>query len=161
MLGKDMVIFMGKGSRNRRYAQICRANAKKEAEKQRKKTRARRIVTVGICCILTLAAAGCGGFYAIKTVLENRGTLMRRTAVIESDGCTVNESMMTYFTYDAYKTFSAENSDSLDSIGLDAGTDIKEQSYDGDETWFDYFYSQAIETVQKNVALYNAAVSRT
>lgn len=79
------------------------------------------------------------------------------TPVIKSENFEVTVSMMTYYFNAYYRSFVKQNEANLKAFGLDTTAELKNQKYDEDYTWFDYFCFAIAESVPQQVALAEAA----
>ena len=79
------------------------------------------------------------------------------TPVIKSENFEVTVSMMTYYFNAYYRSFVKQNEANLEAFGLNTTADLKNQKYDEDYTWFDYFCFAIAESVPQQVALAEAA----
>ncbi|MBQ7835650.1 MAG: hypothetical protein IJ389_00150 [Clostridia bacterium] len=77
--------------------------------------------------------------------------------VLKTENFEVTVSMMTYYFNAYYRSFVKQNEANLTALGLNTTADLKNQKYDDDYTWFDYFCFVLAESVPQQLALAEAA----
>lgn len=140
---------MGKASRIKN-AKAAVMEQKKEqmalAEQAKKRKKLTSIITtsvVGAICVILV------GIMAFMTIANKTGFLLRSKTALESDNNKVSMATFTYVLNQQYATFINNNSSYLSSYGLDPETSIKLQQLSNDQTWFDYFATQAKNNIEE------------
>ncbi len=129
---------MGKGKR----ARLARAGQKEQMKIAAQKLRVRKKITKIISvCAGAIAAAAIVGIIVYSTI-AGTGYFLRNTVAMSSKNFKIDNAMMTYYLKNEYYSFVNTYSDYLSMYGLDTTKSLKSQKY-GDETWFDYFLTQA------------------
>lgn len=151
---------MSKGARKRiLYQESIAARQEKEEKEKKEQKRTRFVYTcVALVCVLIFVIT-IGGHLLVKTLTEN-GTFIRHKTIMKSDHYTIDGAMMTYYIHSELNDYVSQNSDDLESIGLDTEKSLKEQSCTIDEdtqTWFDYFSVKAQNKVHNMLVVAEAA----
>lgn len=138
---------MGKASRVRN-AKLAVAEIKREQllaqEREAKRQKKVRIITAAVSGFLAVA-------FIVGLVLLNwvqaSGTVLRSKTAMKTDELSVSGTTFNYFYNYQYQNFVNQNSSYLSYYGLDTTKSLKNQTYSDNQTWFEYFISQA----QKNL----------
>ncbi len=133
---------MGKGKRVRE----ARAGKRQEMKIRAKKLALRQKITK----IVGYSVAGVAAVAVVALITYNTiastGYFLRNTVAMSSKNFEVDNAMMTYYLKNEYYSFTNQYADYLTMYGLDTSKSLRSQSY-GDGTWFDYFLSQAKNSV--------------
>ena len=107
------------------------------------KQRTIRVIVAGLLAVVILSAAFIvGGVLYSNT--RSSGSSMRKQIPLESENYKVDNCMMTYYFLSDFYNFYNQNGMYLQYMGLDTTKSLKEQSYDEQSTWFDYFVSTSL-----------------
>lgn len=119
------------------------ATKKYVSEKQR---RVRVIVAALLAVVILSVAFITGGILYSKHL--NSGSSMRKLISFESENYKVDNCMMTYYYFtDFYNTYNQYGS-YFSAMGLDPHTSMRNQAYDEESSWFDYFINNSANAVQ-------------
>ena len=151
------MIFLGKGARTR--AANAETNKEKKAQAQKKAAvRKRNSLIARVCTtVVALVLVATIVFTVWSNVSMNNGSQMRDVTVAESENMQVDGAMFAYFLNYNYLNYVSQYGDYLSLLGLDTSVSLKNQTYSGDQTWFDYFASAAESTVGQYLVLSEAA----
>lgn len=94
-------------------------------------------------------------------LLLNTNLLQTWAAAVSVGGRDYNAIEFRYYFYSAYYDFVNEHSEHLDELGLDVSKSLEKQSYDGAQSWRDYFYELALRNVREDRTLLLAAETRS
>lgn len=123
------------------YVSPKEQKAREEAKSTRRST-----AIFAVCAVLFLA-------FVIGMAVYNSGVLQRKAAAASVNGETVSAEDVSYYYYNTR----ASLLNSLSNL-LDSQTSLREQTYlDGEQTWFDYTASQALETYSSVQQMVKAA----
>ncbi len=138
---------MGKSNRirsNRAKAAVQAPQAKKhQKNSQGMPSWLMTLITVAVT-LLILASLG-------LSILASSGLPNRMRTSMKSENFTVNTNMMSYYFHTTYQNFVQNYQSSLEYLGLDTATSLKDQPFSagsttsGDPqyaTWFDYFVAE-------------------
>ena len=113
---------------------------------------------VGTVLVVVIIAAVIG--LNVYNYVTDTGVFARRTVAVSSDNYSYNTAQMSYYFYSQYQNFySMYASYGLTSI-IDTSKSLRAQkcTFGSDnETWYDYFMTQAVEVASKELALCEAA----
>lgn len=85
---------------------------------------------------------------AIALVVYNSGILQRNKTAVTIDGESYTVAETTYYYQEAYQNFLNQYGSYAALFGLDTTQPLKSQMYSEEQTWDDYFKSQAIDTMR-------------
>jgi len=144
---------MSKADR-RRQKKEEELRAMREAEEKRKKKN-RIIKKVVLFSLLGAIVVTAVSFLAVKLYNDDldSGRSARNTAAVKSEHYTVDNTMMSYFIYDAYNSMMSRYGSYFTSNGFDETKPLKEQEYTDGVSWFDYFASSALASVRQMLIL--------
>ncbi len=139
---------MGKGQRSRQARAGKREELKKIAAKKKIQAKIKKIVGISVASLAAIAVIG-GVAY---TTVASTGFFLRNTVAMKTDNYQIDNAMMTYYTKNQYYSFANQNADYLQMFGLDTSKSLSSQKY-GEQTWLEYFLSQAKEQGKETLAL--------
>ncbi len=149
--------IMSKGSR-KREANALRQQQKLEREKFEAKKRKVRTVTaivtiaVVLCLVLTVLAGA-----LINNIRLNRGAYLRNEIAAASTNIDVDGAMMNYYFNSIYNNVLAQYGSYITYYGLDPSISLKQQTFSGTQTWFDYLMDGAKDNTKNLLQLNEAA----
>lgn len=149
--------IMSKGSR-KREANALRQQQKLEREKfeanKRKVRNVTAIVTIAVvlCLVLTVLAGS-----LINNIRLNNGNYLRNEIAAASSNIDVDGAMMNYYFNSVYNNVLAQYGSYITYYGLDPSMSLKQQTFSGTETWFDYLMGGAKDNVKNLLQLNEAA----
>lgn len=131
-------------------------NKKIDQQKRKKKRLIISIISAAaaLCVIITAVSIG------VVKYREESGFELHNTVALQSKNYKISNAELSYFFKSAYDDFKSNHSQSLGAMGLDVNAKLKDQKctyYDGYDTWYDYFLSEAQKRVEKNVSYAEAA----
>lgn len=113
---------------------------KKEEQKKKKKKQGRRItvfaVVLGAVIVLGIAGA----------IIFQSGVIENRSAAVTIDGKDYRLSEFNYYYYAYYNSYLDDYSEYVGYM-FDESKPLKDQKYDEDQSWFDFFREQALESM--------------
>lgn len=129
---------MGKASRARSARQAV-AEIKREQEKAALAAKKKKTITNTIIAAVSvlLCAIFVFGVVVFANATKN-GTFLRQKVAMKSDNIEISGTTFTYFLNFQYGEFISQNQNNLSYMGLDYTSDLREQEYENDTTWFDY-----------------------
>lgn len=129
---------MGKASRARSARQAV-AEIKREQELAARAAKKKKAITNSIIAAVSvlLCAVFVFGVVVFANATKN-GTFLRQKVAMKSDSIEISGTTFTYFLNYQYGEFVNQNQNNLSYMGLDYTSDIREQEYQNDESWFDY-----------------------
>lgn len=134
----------GKGTKTRNTA--AKASARRQADR-----RTNIINLVMVAAFVLLLAVG---FVFI------RGLYLPYVTAVTIDDFELDAVMFNYFYRDTYDSFQSAYGEMLDAYGtIDDDLPLDEQIYSTDFTWADFFYDTTMQTVQRTVIVYRAALA--
>ncbi len=101
--------------------------------------------------VLIVAAA------IVVSALQNAGTFLHSTVGFESEHFQINNALVSYYMYDDMYSRVEANPDLYAERGLDEDKPLREQVFDENNTWFDYFTDRAAEKVTDILVFLEAA----
>ncbi len=93
----------------------------------------------------------------LGSALGSTGLLLRSSAPLSSANFKVDGAMMTYFYRTSYYTMLSQLGDYASMMGLDPNKSLKSQTFDGEQTWHDYFLNSAAAQAKEMLVLAEAA----
>ena len=142
-------------------AQLTERQRKEQAEA--KKLKVTSIVFLVLMAVVVVTALT---VFAIKGV-QNSGVLQRNTIVAtvgenEIDTVTANyyfADLATNTYSEWYNMYGDATASYMSLMGLDLSAPLNEQYYDEEQTWADYFLTEALEKAKSDYAIYDAAMA--
>lgn len=144
-------------------------NAQKLTEKQQQAQKEAKKMKITTITFVSVILAVVVAFAAIVIVngVKNSGVFEKNTIAATVDGEEINSIQFNYYyndlvssTYSEWQSSYGEYmSTYMAMMGLDLSKPLNEQAYIGEEdmTWADYFVDYALNKLQSDYALYNAA----
>lgn len=118
---------------------------------QRKEARRSNLIygSIGVAFLLV----------AICVVVWKSNVIQKSAVAATINGENYSVAEVNYYYTNIYQNFLSSNGSYLSYLGLDTNSDLRSQSYPGDETqtWFDYFMEQAVSQMSSILALNDAA----
>lgn len=113
----------------------------------------RRTNIINLAMVAAFVLALAVGFVFI------RGLHLPFVQVLTVDGFEMNAVMFNYFYRDTYDSFQNAYGELLDAYGtIDDSRPLDEQVYSEGFTWADFFYDTTLQTAQRTVIVYQAAL---
>lgn len=129
---------MGKASRTRSARQAV-AEIKREQEKAALAAKKKKTLYSSIIAAVSLLLCAVFVFGVVFFANANKnGTFLRQKVAMKSDNYEVSGTTFSYFFNFQYGEFINQNADNLTYMGLDYTSDLKQQEYSEDMSWFDY-----------------------
>ena len=141
---------MGKNARlreERKQTKEAREAAKLVEQKKQKRKRVITTCIASVVAVAVVAGVLLGLFFG---VIVNQGWYLRRVTAMETENFSISGAMMSYLIYNSYENYSSSYGDSL---GIDSEKALKDQMFQENATWFDYFALEA-ETNWRQVLLF-------
>ncbi len=150
---------MGKGKRNQNSAEIQKSIAVEKKAMLKKQQQKNKLVSM----LIVIGIIVFGATAILSSVLYNNlsanGWFMRQKSVVSTKHYSANVCMSQYVFHTLLTQFQNNYSDSLEDLQLDFSGDLRDQpcSYDGYDTWFDYFSKGAQKQLEEILLLCEAA----
>lgn len=126
---------MGKSARLREERkQQNLAELERLAALKEKKKKKRIILSVVLSAVALLAAVAIC-LCLFNFVIVELPSYQRKTVVMETENFKIDGMMMAYYIYSSYET----NLQNYGELGIDTTLSFKEQTFNGTNSWFDYF----------------------
>lgn len=93
----------------------------------------------------------------LALLMLNTGWLQMIVPAVTVYGTSYSALEFSYYFYDAYYDYINEHAEELDELGLDVSKALKDQVYNGDQTWQDYFKEVALDALKEDTILLEAA----
>lgn len=90
-------------------------------------------------------------------LLLNTGWLQGMVPAVTVYGQSYSALEFRYYFYDAYYDYVNEHAEHLAELGLDVSKALKDQSFDGEQTWQDHFKAEALAALEEDTLLLEAA----
>lgn len=90
-------------------------------------------------------------------LLLNTGWLQGMVPAVTVYGQSYSALEFRYYFYDAYYDYVNEHAEHLAELGLDVSKALKDQSFDGEQTWQDHFKAEALTALEEDTLLLEAA----
>ena len=123
-------------------------------KQQNKKTSKNKIIGWIAGILATVLILG----LVVFSFLSDSGFFLRRTTVLSTDDCEVDQAMLTYYTYVAYVNFYNMYYSYLSAFGLSTGVSLKAQTIpNSTTTWFENFENSAVSELSQLMVYAQAA----
>lgn len=90
-------------------------------------------------------------------IVLNSGILQSHVTAVKIGEHTLTDVQFNYYYFSEYLDFINENHDELEELGLSMTSKLRNQEYNGDMTWEDYFKERAIERATQVLLLNDLA----
>ncbi len=153
---------MGKGKRVRALRAETKEQMKVENAAKAKKQRFQTIAIIAVTVLVLIALVGSVVVQTIHSSRWKSGSIQRNSIVMETENYSVDAAMMSYYFYNTYNNFLNNYSDYIESLGLDTGLPLRQQTSpmgDG-SSWFDYILSMTKESVTEYLYLAEKALDK-
>lgn len=122
-----------------------------EAAQQAKKDKRSNLLYAIIAIVFVLVG--------ITAIVWNSGVVQNNATAVTMNGEKYTAAEVNYHFTNAYQSFVSSYGDYLAYIGLDTTVSLKDQIYDGEQTWYDYFLETALYQLSCVAALQDAAAA--
>lgn len=126
------------------------SNPKTAREAQQRKEEKRTNILYGTIGVVFLIVA-------IMAVIWKSNIIPKTATAITIDGEKYTAAEVNYYFQNYYSNWVNQNYYYLSYIGLDTSSDLRDQTYSDDQTWFDYFAEQTLDYMCNIQALNDAA----
>lgn len=126
------------------------SNPKTAREAQQRKEEKRSNLLYGTIGVVFLIVA-------IMAVIWKSNIIPKMATAATINGEKYTAAEVNYYFQNYYQNWLNNNYYYLSYIGLDTSTDLRDQSYSDDQTWFDYFAEQSLDYMANIQALNDAA----
>lgn len=150
---------MGKGKRTQSSAEFERKIATEKAAILKKQQRKSRIISFLIAvCIIAFGALAVASSIIYSNLSKN-GWFARQKAVVATKSYKADVCMAQYIFHTLVDQFAQNYGETSDELGLDTTADLRTQecSYEGYDTWYDYFTDSAKNQLSEILVLCEAA----
>ncbi len=118
---------------------------------QRKEERRSNMVYAAIAIVFVIVA--------VISLTWKSNVIQKNATAVSINGESYNAAEVDFHFQEVYRSFLSQNSYYLSYLGLDTNTDLRDQQFGEDQTWFDYFLDQALQQMVTVQALNEAAAA--
>ncbi|MCQ2417655.1 MAG: peptidyl-prolyl cis-trans isomerase [Oscillospiraceae bacterium] len=128
---------------------------KKQREKEEKQKSSKRKVMQVTAAVLAVCALG-GGIYGVRYAMQHKNQ-SADAVILETENFKVDAAMFSCYFQQCENSYLeyAEGNDSMPMF--DADTSLRNQQYSEEQTWFDMFMENTLQSVEANLRVCEAA----